>query len=128
MKREMSWFLAGLLLTGILAVSVPAAAQGTTYEVVWPRGKKIVEITPVAKRLDTMAGKTICEAWDWMFRGEEIFPTLERELAKRYPGIKFVNYKVFGATHGKDEHETLAALPKKLKDNKCDAVISGVGC
>ncbi len=128
MKREMSWFLSGLLLTGILTASVPAAAQGTTYEVIWPRGKKIVEITPVAKRLDTLAGKTICEAWDWIFRGEEIFPTLERELAKRYPGIKFVNYKVFGSTHGKGEAETLAQFPAKMKANKCDAVISGVGC
>jgi len=128
MKGPVHWILAGVFLAAFLALPALASAQGTVYEVVWPRGKKIVEITPVAKRLDTLQGKTICEAWDWIFRGEEIFPVLERELAKRYPGVKFVNYKVFGSTHGKDEAKVIAALPAKLKANGCDAVMSGVGC
>ncbi len=49
-------------------------------------------------------------------------------LAKRYPGIKFVKYEAFGSTHGAKEKETLAALRDKLKQHKCDAVISGMGC
>ena len=53
---------------------------------------------------------------------------LEKELARRYPGIKFVNYHTFGSTHGGDEAKSIAALPQKLKENRCDAVISGVGC
>jgi hypothetical protein len=128
MKGPARWIPVGVLLAVWLAAPALASAQGTLYEVVWPRGKKIVEITPVAKRLDTLQGKTICELWDWMFRGEEIFPVLERELAKRYPGIKIINYRVFGSTHGKDEAETIAALPSKLKEQGCDAVVSGVGC
>ena len=98
------------------------------YEVVWPRGKKTDEIIHPAKRADTLEGKTVCFLWDWVFRGDQIFPAIEKELAKRYPGVKVVSYEVFGPTHGGDEAKVLAAFPDKLKQNKCDAVISGVGC
>ncbi|MFC2005396.1 hypothetical protein ACFLVG_00320 [Chloroflexota bacterium] len=98
------------------------------YEVVWPRGRRTTEAISLAKRLDTLEGKTVCELWDWAFRGDEMFPVIEKELAKRYPGIKSINYKVFGKTHGGDEANVLAALPDKFKQNKCDAIISAVGC
>lgn len=98
------------------------------YEVVWPRGKRPSETRRFAERLDNLAGKTVCELWDWIFRGDEVFAVIEKELAKRYPGIKFVNYDVFGSIHGDKETETLAALPDRLKQSKCDAVISGIGC
>ncbi|MFC2004449.1 hypothetical protein ACFLUK_02790 [Chloroflexota bacterium] len=107
-----------------------AAKKGerAMYEVVWPRGKKVVENVRFAKRLDTLEGKTVGLLWDWAFRGDEMFPMIEKELAKRYPGIKFVGYEEFGSTHGAREADVLAALPNKLKENKCDAVISAVGC
>ena len=98
------------------------------YEVVWPRGKRTMESVRFAKRLDTLSGKTVCELWDWKFRGDEMFPVIEKELAKRYPGIKFVSYEKFGCIHYEGEREVLAALPDKLKQYKCDAAISGVGC
>ena len=98
------------------------------YEVIWPRGKKVVELVRLAKRVDTLEGKTVCALWDWLFRGDQIFPAIEKVLAKRYPGVNFVGSGVFGSTHGGGEAQMLAALPDKLKQNKCDAVISGVGC
>lgn len=98
------------------------------YEVVWPRGRRAVETARFAQRLDTIEGKTVGELWDWFFRGDKIFPVIEKELAKRYPGVKFVGYEVFGSTHGGEEQKVLAALPDKLRQNNCDAVISGVGC
>ena len=98
------------------------------YEVVWPRGARAVEGLPYAKRLDSLAGKIVCELWDWMFHGDKIFPMIEKEMAKRYPNSHFVSYKVFGSTHGGDEAEVLAALPDKLKQTRCDAVVSGIGC
>ena len=98
------------------------------YEVVWPRGRRVVEHALYARRLDTLEGKTIGEVWDWIYMGDKIFPWIEKELAKRYPGIRFIGYEAFGSTHGADEANVLAALPDKLKQNKCDAVISGVGC
>ncbi|MFC1986473.1 hypothetical protein ACFLWC_05725 [Chloroflexota bacterium] len=98
------------------------------YEVVWPRGNKVVESVRFAKRLDTLEGKIVGFLWDWIFHGDEMFPVIEKELAKRYPGIKFVGYEEFGSTHGLKERDVLAALPDKFKQNECDAVISGVGC
>ena len=53
---------------------------------------------------------------------------LEKYLAEKYPRIKFVNYKEFGTTHGKDEAKVIADLPSNLKKYGYDAVISGVGC
>ncbi len=98
------------------------------YAVIWPRGKKVVKLRPLAKRLDTLKGKTIGQLWDGIFRGDEIFPVLENGLRERFPGVKFVNYDVFGCTHGSDEHQVLAELPAKLKQLRVDAVISGMAC
>lgn len=103
-------------------------ANTSEYSVVWPRSEKTVDITPLAKRLDTLEGKTVCELWDYLFRGDEIFPWLEDELRERYPGIKFVRYDEFGSTHGEDEAEVLRNLPQRLKELGADAVISGMGC
>ena len=63
-----------------------------------------------------------------LFRGDEIFPILEEELNKRFPDTKFINYSVFGSTHGDKEHEVVGGIPAKLKQYGADAVISGMGC
>jgi len=102
--------------------------QPGLYEVVWPRARRTIKIMALSKRLDTLAGKTVGELWDYVFRGNEVFSVLERELTERYPGIKFVSYDRFGCTHGKDEAKVVADLPSNLKTYGCDAVISGVGC
>jgi hypothetical protein len=98
------------------------------YEVVWPRGKKAIGTIGFARRPETLEGKTVGELWDWVFRGDVMFPVIRTELAKRYPGVKFVDYEVFGTTHGADEKTKLAIISDKLKENRCDVVISGVGC
>jgi hypothetical protein len=96
--------------------------------VLWPRGQKTVDVKPLAGRLDTLEGRTVGELWDDLFRGDEIFPMLEAELARRFPGVRFVGYRVFGSTHGGDEHRTIAELPAKLQEHGVDAVISGMAC
>lgn len=98
-----------------------------TYEVVWPLGRSVYEAIPLAKRNEGLEGKTVCEVWDWLFRGREIFPVISDTLAKKYPGIKIVDYNNFGDTHGPREKEVIKALPGLLRQNKCDAVISGIG-
>jgi len=98
------------------------------YRVVWPRGTKVVEAADVAPRLSTLEGKTIGQLWDDLFRGDEIFPILEEELLRRFPGVRFVRYDAFGSTHGRDEQRVLAELPDKLKRLEVDAVISGMAC
>lgn len=98
------------------------------FEVIWPSGERVSKVARLAKRLDTLEGKTVCELWDNLFRGDKIFQILEEELSKQYPGIKFVNYNVFGSTHGGEEKKVITALPSMLKEKGCDAVISAVGC
>lgn len=97
------------------------------YEVVWPLGKSVYETAELADRSQDLAGKTVCEVWDTIFRGDEMFAVLEQELKKVYPGVKFVDYSKFGSTTGRNEREVVKNLPNLIKKYSCDAVISGVG-
>lgn len=99
-----------------------------TYKVVWPRGRWVRAGVHLAKRLETLEGKVVAELWDWVFKGDKMFPIWEQELTKRYPGIKFVSWREFGEIHGANEHQVLAELPEKFKKFGVDAVICGVGC
>lgn len=99
-----------------------------SYEVVWPRGKQREKLASPAPRIPDLSGKTIGFLWNYVFRGEEMFPLIEREISKRFPGAKFLGPDHFGNTHGSDERQVLADLPAKLKEFGVDAVISGNGC
>ncbi|MPZ33058.1 MAG: hypothetical protein GEV13_19055 [Rhodospirillales bacterium] len=105
-----------------------AQRNSSDYAVVWPRSAKAVEIKPLARRLDSMEGKTIAFLWDDLFRGDEIWPILKGELSNRFTKVNFVDHDAFGSTHGDDEHRVLAELPAKIKSMKIDAVVSGMGC
>ena len=96
--------------------------------VLWPRGRRTVTARPVAPRLETLQGKTVGQLWDDLFRGDEIFPILEEELGRRFPGVRFVRYDTFGSTHGRHEGKVLAELPEMLRRHQVDAVISGMAC
>lgn len=98
------------------------------YEALWPRSPRQVGIKPLARRLETLEGKTVAQLWDYVFRGDEVFPLLEEGLRQRFPGVKFVSWKEFGSTHGSEEREVLASLPRRLRELEVDAVISGMGC
>jgi hypothetical protein len=102
--------------------------QEATYAVHWPRAQRTQAVEPVAPRVDGLSGKVVAFVWDYLFRGDEIFAMLQRELQQRFPGMRFIGHEEFGSTHGDDEREVLAALPSKLKALQVDAVISGMGC
>jgi len=97
------------------------------YRVVWPLGKLAYRAVALKSRISDLKGKTICELSDYGFRAETIFPLVRESLQKIYPGIKFVDYKEFGNTHGPKEAEVIANLPDLIHKYGCDAVISGVG-
>lgn len=101
--------------------------QEIGYKVVWPLGKRVAEKVALAPRIEDLRNKTICELSDYGFRAEGMFPLIRASLSQRYPGIKFIEYSIFGNTHGPQENEIIAALAKKLRQYGCDAVISGVG-
>jgi hypothetical protein len=98
------------------------------YEALWPRSPRQVQVKPLAKRLDTLEGRTIAQTWDYVFRGDEVFAALEEGLRARYPGIRWVSYREFGNTHGGDEREVVASLPRRFRELGVDAVVSGMGC
>lgn len=100
----------------------------TRYEALWPRSPRQVGLKPLARRLETLNGKTVAQLWDYVFRGDEVFALLEEGLKTRFPDIRFVSFKEFGSTHGSEEREVLAALPRRFRELGVDAVISGMGC
>jgi hypothetical protein len=99
-----------------------------SYEVVWPKSAQGVEAGRLADRLDTLDGKRVAFLWDYLFRGDELFPILERELVSRFPSIQIVSYDEFGNSHGADEADFIAGLPAALESRRIDAVVSGMGC
>jgi hypothetical protein len=98
------------------------------YEVVWPSGERKQELQPLAKRLDTLQGKTVAQLWDYLFAGDEVFTVLEEQLRARYPGVKFVSWREFGSTHAVNEKELLASLPQRFKELGVDAAVSSMAC
>ncbi|MDH4279773.1 MAG: hypothetical protein OEW83_17015 [Acidimicrobiia bacterium] len=97
-------------------------------EVVWPSVRRGVQAQRRAPRLTSLDGKRVAFLWDYVFRGDELFPILGKELQQRYPAIKIVDYTEFGNLHGSDEKEKVSALPGQLKARRVDAVVSGMGC
>ena len=97
------------------------------YDVVWPLAPSTARSTALAPRAADLSGKTVGELWDYLFKGEEMFPLIRKALETRYPGIRFVEFETFGSIHGRDEKELAATLPGLLRKHGCDAVISAVG-
>ena len=104
------------------------ASMQATYDVVWPLSPRGVQRRRRADRLSGLSGQRVAFLWDYLFRGDELFPILQRELTKRYPDIEIIDYPVFGNLHGGDERERLAQLPDQLRGLHVDAVVSGMGC
>lgn len=96
--------------------------------VLWPGGRGAVPAIDPAPRSNGLSGKRVALLWDYMFRGEEIFPGLQDALKAEYCDIEFVGYEEFGSTFGGDEHAVLESLPARLRELGIDAAISGIGC
>jgi hypothetical protein len=62
-----------------------------------------------------------------MFRGDEILAIARAGLHAKHPTATFIDHSVFGRIHGPNEDAVIAALPRVLKEQYCDAVICGVG-
>jgi hypothetical protein len=103
-------------------------ADEPTFEVVWPLAPLGIERRPLADRLSTLDGATIGFLWDNIFRGDELFPVLETELHRRFSGLTFVGYDVFGNTHGPDEAAVVAGIGDTIREHGVTAVVSAMGC
>lgn len=104
-----------------------ASVSEPTYSVVWPKSPLGVRPGRLAPRLDDLRGRRIGFLWDYMFRGEELFPVLERELTARFPGVEFVGHDAFGNIHGPEEAQLVGEIPSVIAARGVDAVVAGVG-
>ncbi len=98
------------------------------YDVVWPRSPRGIQQRRRADRLDTLDGKRVAFLWDYLFRGDELFPVLATELTRRYRAVEIIDFAEFGNLHGSDEKERVGRLGDDLRDRGVDAVVSGMGC
>jgi hypothetical protein len=98
------------------------------FDVVWPRSPQGAQRRRAAARVTSLEGARIGFVWDYMFRGDELFPVLERELRARFTGLEVVGYDTFGNIHGPQEHALVEALPGTLDEHSIDAVVVGNGC
>jgi hypothetical protein len=97
------------------------------YDVLWPLARRAVEDRPLAPRLPDLNGKTVCELWDVIFRGETIYPLVREYIRARFPRVKFVEYSEFGNFYGPHGDRITEELPAKLRAHGADAVIVGIG-
>ncbi|MEZ5935600.1 MAG: UGSC family (seleno)protein [Alphaproteobacteria bacterium] len=98
------------------------------YATLWPGGLPAVSTFEAAPRPASLDGLVVAFVWDYVFRGDEIFPILQEALSKAYPKARFVAYDTFGSTFGGEEHRVVAELPGRLSRNDVDVAVSGVGC
>lgn len=99
--------------------------------VVSPLGIEVVKAAGSAPRLPSLAGKTIGEVWNGVFKGNVTFPIVRRVLQQRFPDLKIIPYTEFPhAPHSdnparqKELAEQVIAIAQK---NNCDALITGNG-
>jgi len=100
-------------------------------KVISPLGGKKVQKGTLAKKLDTLNGKTVCELWNGDFKGDFTFPIYRELLKERFPEVRFVPYTEFPYSsirgtpaHQRELEERMVAL---AKEKGCDAVITGNG-
>jgi hypothetical protein len=107
-------------------------------EVAKPLGEFAVKTVPIAPRLDTLDGKTICELSSNMYNVETSFPILREMLRERYPGIRVIPFTEMNeglpestvmTYSGKtaDQEQKIDAVVALAKKKGCDAVIIGNG-
>jgi hypothetical protein len=102
-------------------------ASADACDVVWPGGAMAVPRQVLAARPDTLDGSCVAFVWDYVFRGDEIFPLLREAISKAYRDVCFVEYDAFGPIFGGDEHTVVARLPERLRALGVNVAISGIG-
>ncbi len=102
--------------------------QAQQFEVVWPKSPLGVQQKRQASRLDSLDGKRVAFLWDYLFRGDELFPVLAKALEERFDDVEILGFEEFGNLHGFDEKERVGRLPDDLRSRGVDAVVSGMGC
>jgi hypothetical protein len=100
-----------------------ASAQGAAVELKLFNPSGAREVTTLfAPRLDTLAGKTICELSNNGWQAHRTFPLVRELLKRQFPTAKIIPYTEFPS--GTDQIQTKKAIDA-IKKVGCDAVITG---
>ncbi|MFC1869658.1 hypothetical protein ACFLYE_00115 [Chloroflexota bacterium] len=108
------------------------------YSVLSPCGEPTTSAGPLASRLNTLNGKTICELSTNSYNTHWSFPIIRELLKERYPDVRIIPYtevnknlpnstvmSLSGKTKLQQEKEQAAVSVARMY--KCDAVIAGNG-
>ena len=100
-------------------------------EIVSPEGIEAVAQEPSARRLGTLEGKTLCEIWNGVFKGDISFPAIRGRLLERFPTLKIVPYTEFPHAPASDnpvrQRELAREIASLARAKGGDALISGNG-
>jgi len=77
-----------------------------------------------APRLDTLAGKTICELSNASWEFDRIFPAIRETLQNRFPTARFLPYA--DVIPVRPQLDNVENVSKVVKERGCDAVITGM--
>ena len=103
-----------------MAGTVPSS-KPVKLEVYNPTGSTQV-VQSHATRLNTLAGKTICELSNGEWGAQRIFPAIRELLQKRFPDTKLVPFSEFPVGTEKIDNEATIDMVAR---RGCDAVIVG---
>lgn len=101
------------------------------FAVLSPAGAETIKRTTVAPPLDGFEGKTICEVWNGVYKGNDTFPALRELLKQKYPGVRVIPYTEFPSNYGgetlTEQRASAQQIARMAKEKGCDALISGNG-
>jgi hypothetical protein len=99
--------------------------------VISPAGVEVEVQRAIAPRLPDLAGKTVGEIWNGVFKGDETFPVLREMFRRRFPDTRIIPYTEFPHLSGDDrphaQQEVARQLAALAGARGCDAIITGNG-
>ena len=113
------------------SVAVQGGSAEPVYSVVSPIGESTVTMISMTPRLTTLAGKTVCMAWNRAFKADIALPAIAAQLKQIYPDINIVPYtempdapRPSTPDHPQKDAEDLRVA---LKEKGCSAFVTGDG-
>ena len=108
-------------------VSKQASIKDTLFKVVSPLGDETVEEIPMAPRLDSLEGKTICLVANGSFKSNITLSVIAGMLSTAYPNAQVVPYtempKSFKAPPPGTITPERAALETAFREKGCDFIV-----
>lgn len=128
MKRGLCCGALAVLMIGLAAwprffAGDAAAADPVTLSVYDPTGSAQVSQL-FAPRVDTLAGKTVCELTDSMWESGRTFPVITDLLKKRFPTATVIDHTRWAFTE-RDSVADLQKVAASVKAGGCRAAIVG---